>query len=363
MFDLHQPRGFRTSYDPKDYNDENDASSNAGLPTLSVVGLPDRRAEVDAVTLAVYEQARVAQINDNRGELYAVRKLGDGSITVTDESLLPVKTWKVPPGGDLGRVAIGEIRTTDALVVGLDRSSAPSGVVISSRQHLPAGLPAFWSFAQVIRRACQVALDIDPQELVMGLQACMVDGLPSARVFLADALDNGAGYAVELGHPSRFTRILHDARGELTRAWENPGHAADCTGSCPDCLRSYDNRRLHGALDWRLALDMLDLAAGGILKTDRWLSGSSLAARAFARAAGGGVTAEVIEELPVLLSERDRKAVILGHPLWRREDEHLTPQQVKVLDIVKVRVGPKNVRFSDLYEVDRQPLAVLRHLM
>ena len=50
-------------------------------------------------------------------------------------------------------------------------------------------------------------------------------------------------------------------RVALTGDWNDKHHAA-CASSCLDCLRSYDNRRLHGALDWRLALDMLDLLAG-----------------------------------------------------------------------------------------------------
>ena len=134
--------------------------------------------------------------------------------------------------------------------------------MVTSRTLLPAGPAAFWSFAEILRRACQVALDIDPQELVMGLQARVVARHPSARVFLADALDNGAGYAVELGKPKVFARILDQARQELTTPGKTPRTRAYCTVSCPDCLRSYDNRRLHGALDWRLALDMMDLAAG-----------------------------------------------------------------------------------------------------
>ena len=174
-------------------------------------GRPARdRAEVAAVTLEVYEQAQVLQVNDNRGELFPLRRLTDGSVVVSDDAVLPLKTWKAAPAGqDLDAAAIGELRTTDALVVSLDRPDVPSGTVVTPRSVLPAGPAAFWSFAEVLRRACQVALDIDPQELVMGLQAhAAVRRDPSARVFLADALDNGAGYAVELGQPEVFARIL-----------------------------------------------------------------------------------------------------------------------------------------------------------
>ena len=167
---------------------------------------------------------------------------------------------------------------------------------------------------------------------------------------------------MELGKPKVFARILDQARQELTTAWENPAHAGYCTVSCPDCLRSYDNRRLHGALDWRLALDMMDLAAGGSLKTDRWLARGPSQARAFAQSTGGWLTAELVDGLPVLFNKEDRKAVILGHPLWRRDEDHYTDQQRHAVDIVTTNTDVNTIELSDLYEIDRQPLAVLRYL-
>jgi DEAD/DEAH box helicase domain-containing protein len=361
-FNLFQPRGFRTSYEPRDYDDEADSFSHPGYPALAAVDPPSMTEEVGALTLETYEQAQVVQANDNRGDLYPLRRLGDASVVAADDSLFPPRTWKTPPGYDLGDAAIGELRTTDALVVGLDRPDVPGGIVVISRALMPAGPAAFWSFAEILRRACQVALDIDPHELVMGLQAIYADGALSSQVFLADALDNGAGYATELGRREAFKKILDEARQELAKAWEGPSHA-NCTVSCPDCLRSYDNRRLHGALDWRLALDMLDLAAGEPLKEARWLSRAPLAAEAFVRSMGGSLSYDVIEELPVLLNLSEGKATVLGHPLWRRDLEHLTERQSLVLDILEQDRGIPCVAFSDPYEVDRLPLAVLRKLV
>jgi DEAD/DEAH box helicase domain-containing protein len=361
-FSLFQPRGFRTSYQPRDYDDEADSFSHPGYPALAAVDPASTTEDVGALTLETYEQAQVVQANDNRGDLFPLRRLSDASVVAADDSLFPPRTWKTPPGIDLGDAAIGELRTTDALVVGLDRPDVPGGIVATARSLMPAGPAAFWSFAEVLRRACQVALDIDPQELVMGLQAIYVDGTLSSQVFLADALDNGAGYASELGRREAFKKILDEAREELARAWEGPSHA-DCTVSCPDCLRSYDNRRLHGALDWRLALDMLDLAAGEPLRESRWLARAPLAAEAFVRSMGGSLSYDVIEELPVLLNPSKSKATVLGHPLWRRDIEHLTERQSLVLDILERDRGISCVAFSDLYEVDRLPLAVLRKLV
>lgn len=361
-FDLYQPRGFRTSYEPRDYNDENDTSSNAGLPSLSVVGAPSGTVDIAAVTAKVYEQAQIVQVNDNRGMLFALKRVTDGTVTVSGTALHSERALVPWNGGTLDRAAIGEIRTTDALVIGLDRPLVPGGFVITTRGDLPAGRGAFWSLAEVLRRACQVTLDIDRQELIVGLQPRRIDGIPSAEIFIADALDNGAGYAVELGQPDIFGKILSDARAELSAVWEEAGHAEYCTVACPDCLRSYDNRRLHGALDWRLALDMLDLAAGEELKTNRWLVRGQLSAHALVQNMSGVATTEIVEGLPVLLSKHLGKAVVIGHPLWRRDEDHLTDQQKLAADTIRNSGRARSVSFSDFYELDRQPLAVLSPL-
>ena len=64
----------------------------------------------------------------------------------------------------------------------------------------------------------------------------------------------------------------------------------------------------------------------------------------------------------MLVNKDERKAVILGHPLWRREEEHLTDRQRQRSGRVTASTGLHDVRFSDLYELDRQPLAVLQQL-
>ena len=55
------------------------------------------------------------------------------------------------------------------------------------------------SFAEMLRRAAKDQLDIDESELEVGVQPWARGGVLSRRVFVADALDNGAGYALELG--------------------------------------------------------------------------------------------------------------------------------------------------------------------
>ena len=200
MIPLHQPLGFRTTYVKSDYDDENDASPPAGAPALSVSAPATKEHMVCASELRVYEQARLVQVNDNRGSLFPIAKQHDGSVIVTDKALFPDGGNWPPTSRADGHVAIGAIRVTDVLTVRVVSEHAPGGLVVRYPDDCPAGRAAYWSFSEILRRGAKRLLDIDPQELVSGLQP-INDG--SMEVFLADALDNGAGYCNELGRQRR----------------------------------------------------------------------------------------------------------------------------------------------------------------
>jgi DEAD/DEAH box helicase domain-containing protein len=108
---------------------------------------------------------------------------------------------------------------------------------------------------------------------------------------------------------------------------------------------------------------MLDLAAGLPLAKQRWFSRGEMVTRGFVGSAGDWLTTDVVEGVPVLLNRGASKAVVLGHPLWRRDPDHFTEQQTLVLDMIEHDLGIRTVSMSDLYEVDRLPLSVLRRLL
>jgi DEAD/DEAH box helicase domain-containing protein len=359
---LFQPLGFRTDYAPRDYDDDADGGTTTGFPELAVAGPPEEVETVGGISLELYEQAQVLRINDNRRALFTFSKLPDGSVVVPDDALYPTDVTVPADGQMIGRGAIGEVRTTDVLVVSLDGLDVPAGYISSNRSELPAGSAAIWSFAEVLRQGCQAHLDVDPQELTVGLQPVMVDGHLTQRVFVADSADNGAGYASELGQASVFDQVLKTVLTDLTARWSAPSHA-ECDSSCPDCLRSYDNRRIHGALDWRLALDVTELAAGVPLQTSRWLSRGRVLATGFATAfAQAGVVAEEVAGLWTLRSSTSGRAVLLGHPLWRSHPDHYVGAQADCHVTLEDMQGVVSVTASDLYQLDRFPLAVFRQL-
>ncbi|GAA4116108.1 DEAD/DEAH box helicase [Knoellia locipacati] len=360
LIPMHQPSGFRTTYRQEDFDDENDESPSAGAPSISVSGPPDREVTIDGSTLLSYDQAQLVQVNDNNGTLFPVAKDGDGSYLVTDPSLFPdVKGWP-PKLTPLKEIAIGELRTTDVLTVGLQNAHLPGGLVPYSSKVLPAGMAAYWSLAEVLRRSAKRLLDIDPQELEFGLYPTSQG---SMTVFIADALDNGAGYAAELGSEDNFRELLSTTRLALERDWNEKAHSA-CASSCLDCLRSYDNRRLHGALDWRLALDMLDLLAGEALAPSRWFDLGLETARGIASTRLMSLEAGQTEGGVPYLAHRDRgKAVLLGHPLWQRDEDYAVDEQIIAIDELEDSLGAHGTTQSDVFEALRKPLSLLRWLM
>lgn len=360
MVPMHQPGGFRTTFRERDYSDENDESTGASAPAISVTGPADSVANIRGARISTFEQAQLVQINDNDGRLYRVA-LDKGMVLVDEPALFDeVPGWPPPNLRVTKSIAIGELRTTDVLTIDIATDHIPGKVIPYAAASMPAGLPAFWSLAEALRRAAKRLLDIDPNELEFGLHPASGTTM---SVFFADALDNGAGYAAELGKRDNFERLLMEARADLTDEWNHKGHAA-CAASCLDCLRSYDNRRLHGALDWRLALDMLDLLAGEPLRLGRWVELGLQAATGLVETSLMSLTSgSTASGFPYVANASSGKAVLIGHPLWHRQEVLATEEQIESLDEVADLDGISTVTQTDVYQALRQPLQLLRWMM
>ncbi|KRE45158.1 hypothetical protein ASG92_12600 [Arthrobacter sp. Soil736] len=360
-FSMFEPRGFRTTYKPRPYRIDGSRAQSKSLPTFVSAQKETSLEEVLGVDVRLYEQGKLLQYNDNKGHLFDLKRQGDGSVVAVDKTIY-MRGWKDMPtsGIDIGKSAIGEIRTTDAVTVAFTRLETPTGGLPTSAGVLPAGMSALWSLAEVMRAGVKAQLDIDPQEMQAGLQHLTTAGEPTARVFLADSLDNGAGYAVEIAKPENFKALLRSTRETLRVMFEAEGHVA-CSTSCPDCLRSWDNQRLHGVLDWRLALDMLDLCAGDALKLARWFDRKQdLQSAAQSIDPGCEVVAVGSLGVPVVLMPDEKVGVVVGHPLWFRSATGSTDiRREKAVAEAKHELPGYRLSMSDHFEFDRRALSVL----
>ena len=149
--------------------------------------------------------------------------------------------------------------------------------------------------------------------------------IETEQIFLADKLENGAGYTNWASRWENFERALANfvyGNGGALEKWSDVNHASDCDQSCPDCLRSYANRFQHGLLDWRLALDLADLATGKNLDMTRWIYGSEEIHVEkfvnFCEQSGLDIEWDYANGLSTLIS--GQKAQILGHPLWHTNE-------------------------------------------
>jgi DEAD/DEAH box helicase domain-containing protein len=361
-FSVYQPEGYRTIYSNPDFDDAHITPMYAGYSELSANTALDAVRQLYGTSVQLLEQAEVVSVNDNNRKLFCLSRQSDGSVVALNRDLYrrPLPEFMRTGGAELDDAAIGEVRRTDVLLLGLDSLKLPDGSVATRRRECPAGYGALLSFAEFLRNAAKAYLDIEQSELEVGLQPTRNDGTVSARVFLADALDNGAGYALELGEPATLERLLRSIQVDIGASLRGEPHGGACTASCPGCLRNYENRFNHWALDWRLGLDVVDLALGQELDVSQWVDRTNLLIQSFVTGYGANLAtaADEVNDIPALVTTEGRgAAVLIGHPLWRHDESNWNSQVTSAVSELRGR-GLSEVRVSDTYVLDRTPVKI-----
>jgi DEAD/DEAH box helicase domain-containing protein len=369
--DMYEPLGFRTDYYPQNFKGDAEANGSASQPKLVIAAdvTPDKEILVGQAKIKVYEQARLVTLNDNRGKLFRVSTLTDGS--KVQDSLIGQFQTKV--AGTEIDLAIGEIRTTDAMTLEfktVDPELAHvEGEIIVSDSHeyfIAASVSAYVSFAEAFRNACKIYLAIDAEEFVVGYQKkkAKISDLSTAQLFLADSHANGAGYSVEIAASDSFTEVLRLLETDYEAKWTGTSHK-QCTTSCPDCLRSYNNRSNHNLLDWRLALDVAAIIQGRNLRLDLWQESSHNLAKSLAGVKDLGLNLECKEVLgwPVLRNLDNGRGVALVHPLWIQNRDFYGPLAAELSEMATGDLGLSEIHLSSIYKYNRSPYSVIKDLI
>lgn len=314
VIDLRQPRGFRTDFVPRDFEGSFDWVPGTGSSRIAPDESQIQSASLGNAALR-WGRGRVYVVNDNggRGWRFAPADRWPGLLSLDlaeDEAGIYRPSLPELNVEDAVNVALGAAYVTDTALIsvehteqGLDLDPSPSRSV--SRR------AAWYSLGFVLRAAAVRLLDVQSRELSVGLWYQPV-GAEQVRawVYLADALENGAGYATHVGQPEHFAAVLAEATDFLADL-KKPWHQDECDSSCYDCLRDYFNMRYHPLLDWRLAADMLDVLRGSALDPSRWRDRERALAKDFADNFFG----ELVElEGDVFAIERDDALVIVSHP-------------------------------------------------
>ena len=369
--DMYEPLGFRTDYNPKDHKFDADSFGSSSQPKLVIAAdvLPTDERSIGKAEIKVYEQARLITLNDNRGKKFRIIQLRDGSMV--DENM--TKNFGNKTGGQPIDIAIGEMRTTDAMTLQFTTNDPELEhihgelVVADNRQYfIASGVSAYISFAEAFRNACKVHLAIDAEEFVIGYQKKKGrhPDLSSAQLFMADSHANGAGYSVEVASDKSFTEILKLLEEDYGTRWIDTQHLR-CSTSCPDCLRSYNNRGSHNLLDWRLALDVVAIIQGKNLRIDLWQEYSENLVKSITsvKDLGLNLAYKNINGWPVLRNENNGRGVALVHPLWPRNSDYFGPAAAELAEVAMGELSLTEINLSSMYQYNRSPYSVISKLI
>lgn len=361
---LREPLGFRAAK-PRDF----DGSFSWSPRAISARALADlgslRAADVGAAT-AFSGPGRRFVINDNAGKLFQFKAAAPGGPDWGGYlAVEAVEKELVPPNaviGDPFDIALGAIQPTDFLFLGPKQGLiAAEGLRLNFMTALqPYGPPdvpdgrraAWYSLAFLIRKVAAAKLDIEPLELAAGIFAGLANGEPAPYAFIADTLENGAGFSTHLGREEVLPTLLQDATNYLDRLAE-PEHADECSASCYRCLRDYGNMSYHALLDWRLAGDLLEVLQLGQLTVDP---------RALQQAAGAwahGYAAEPIAEVPGAVKffhpQLGDHILVVRHPLEASESTFMADRLARATALAEIAAPNKPVIYVDSLTLDRDP--------
>ena len=363
IISLSQPAGFRTWYDrSRDFDGTFEWTPRATRPKVGIAALQMRRQANFEVSAA---QETVYVINDNNGRLYEFEKLAGGETWVTRPALenIGVNNPPIVQSAGIDRRALGSIKTTDVLVLGI--VDWPQGIQTSPAGNDGLGVrAALYSFGFLARRAAADRLDIHEQEIKVGLRVVRDPaGGIIGQIFISDSLENGAGYASFLGEPAETEALLQYMVGQsdptfhgflVDQQHAGPGLSA-CTTSCPDCLRDFSNLPYHSILDWRLGLDLARLALDPTAPIDftvPYWQGIDAAAAGPYFGAMPGWQPMIFGGLQA--GRYGNQAEIITHPLWDCDLNRLGPQLAAAY-AQALGAGYQRVQFKSVFEVLRRP--------
>jgi ribosomal protein L37E len=314
------------------------------------------------------ERAKVYQINDNEGsdfvfvsgygpfrDLWYTEDACNAAVEAMPkvEQNRDVKPKKDPQCRPI-TAALASIACTDVATIEL--AQVPFNLRLDPTK--PEGRAVWYSFGFLLRRAAASMLDVPESEINLGIQPYAnktAVGGTLAAVFLSDALENGAGYSSHFGSPPEMEKLLRyilDPAAGFIGPLLRLDHQKECTSSCHRCLRDYANLRFHPLLDWRIGLDMVELAldatAQPTLLRPHWDSLIRRVERDYFMA--HRLEPHTFNRLPG--GVRDGKAYLLRHPMWRPEPDWyveeladadtaaraagFTPTLLSVFDVVRL---------------------------
>lgn len=262
VMNVVEPLAYRTSYTGRPYDRFARTGGGKNLPRIGFEKHDPRY--VANVSAPLLKDTQVYAISSNRGQPFTLAKARqnardlDGWVekrflgNFPDQKKAETIGWQAASDTTLEAGFIAK-RVTDALLVSPKELS--SDLTINPRQ--PVGRAAWASLAFALRSLASMRLDVEPSEFEVGIAPIRrPEGLVGG-LFLADSIENGAGYASQVSED--ILNYLKDVPGYFASAHRNSGA---CDSSCHRCLRDHLNWPWQALLDWRLAEDLSRVLLG-----------------------------------------------------------------------------------------------------
>ncbi|QLY33304.1 DEAD/DEAH box helicase [Nocardia huaxiensis] len=363
---LREPLGFRAK-DQGDF-DGNFSWSPRAMAARAFADLGQLHSARPGFISAYSGPGRKFVINDNGGKLFRFKAAvsdrldwgGYVAVEAVEKGLLPSTVVT----GDPLEVALGAVQHTDFLFIGPQTGTLTSqglrlnfsaGLQPTGVTELTDGRRAAWySLAFLLRKVAAAQLDIEPLELVAGIYAGLdSNNEPVPYAFIADTLENGAGFATHLGGEAELSALLEAVERDLAHLAEE-NHATLCSASCYKCLRDYGNMSYHALLDWRLARDLLNVLRNGQLVLDEQRLQSALAT--WVHGYGATVLASIPGAARFQHPRLGDHVVIVRHALEASESDFMTERLAEALvHVEREEVGIGGIVFVDDITLDRNP--------
>lgn len=369
---LREPLGFRSGFDT-----DFDGNFSWSPRAMAARAMADPKKLAESAVGRAQVLAGPAEryvINDNGGHLFPLRRAATGgpnwggyvSVQAIEQGLIP-GTFAT---GDVEHVALGAVQHTDFLFIG---SVSPTdwgrGIRLNlvSGIHQPSGAPdvtegrraGWFSLAFLLRTVAATNLDILPLELNAGIYSGVTaTGEPTVQAFLADTLENGAGFSTHLGSEQFLPEFLNAITNYLAEL-EEDDHPHACNSSCYRCLRDYGNMAYHALLDWRLARDLFGLLRDGTLDIDREAESKALTRWA---ASFGATVVDLPSASAAVIDTPQYGAygVVLRHPFEGSDSDVMSERLAEAAAQIEASTDCDGVVFVDSFTIDRDPRRVLK---
>ncbi|MDV6281497.1 DEAD/DEAH box helicase [Rhodococcus jostii] len=373
---MYEPLGYSTGYDRDfDGNFSWSARSSAARAMTDLAKL--ERVERDGL-VAYSGPGHRYVLNDRGGSLFGFQKVKAGDYWeggyVSVDAVAAGLAKEDTGTGPVIHCAIGSVQPTDLLFLGgstaVDRARGIR-LNLDGNNLQPYRVPdrsegrraAWYSLAFLTRTVAASFLDVQPAELTAGIYSGVENSEPSLFAFIADTLENGAGFSTHLGS----TKVLPDFLAkvdEYLRELALQDHANSCTSSCYKCLRDYGNMAYHALLDWRLAGDLLDVLGGSELPDT--LEDERRVLAKWTEAYGATVLTDMTTAVAAAVMDSNvygRVGIVVRHPLEAAEagEEGVMSERLAdaFAEVESVLGDGSPVVAVDSFVLDRDPGAVI----